>query len=120
MDPKGSSQNRRNTPSSVLKDTETCCIRPLSGVRLINKHEASNILGISPETLKKYRLQKNSTLIEGIHYHIWNTRVVKYNAVLITDWGLNRNSPETHQRTIEAYLTALPSNQPKKRGRRVG
>ncbi|XGV98785.1 MAG: hypothetical protein ACAF41_07565 [Leptolyngbya sp. BL-A-14] len=88
--------------------------------RLVNKHEASAVLGISPETLKKYRLQANSTLIEGIHYHVWNARVVKYNAALIADWGLNRNNPEAHKRAIEAYLASLPSNQPKKRGRRAG
>lgn len=33
--------------------------------RLVNKHDAAAILGVSPETLKKYRLQENSTLVEG-------------------------------------------------------
>lgn len=89
------------------------------GFQLVNKHKAAAILGVSPETLKKYRLQEGSTLIEGLHYHIWNSRVVRYNAVLIADWGLNRNNPEAHQRTIDAYLASLPSNQ-RKRGRRVG
>ncbi len=88
------------------------------GIRLVNKHEASDILGISPETLKKYRLQDGSTLIEGLHYHVWNSRVIRYNPFLIADWGVNRNNPTAHQRTIEAYLKALPSNQPK-RGRKA-
>ena len=87
-------------------------------IRLVDKHEASKILGISPETLKKYRLQGSSTLIEGIHYHVWNKRVIRYNPFLIADWGLNRNNPQAHQRTIEAYLKSLPSNQ-SKRGRRA-
>lgn len=85
---------------------------------LVTKHEAAQILGISPETLKKYRLQPGSTLIEGVHYHIWNSRVIRYNPALIADWGLNRNNPTAHQRAIEAYLASLPSNQ-SKRGRKV-
>lgn len=85
---------------------------------LINKHKAAEILGISPETLKKYRLDKNSTLIQGIHYHVWNSRVVRYNAALIADWGLNRNDPLAHQQTIEVYLASLPANQ-LRRGRRA-
>jgi hypothetical protein len=87
--------------------------------RLINKHDAAEILGISPETLKKYRLQEGSTLIEGIHYYVWNSRVIKYNALLLADWGLHRNNPEAHQKAVEAYLATLPCNQPKKRGRKA-
>lgn len=93
---------------------------PLNCPRLVNKHEAAGILGISPETLKKYRLQEGSTLIEGIHYHVWNSRVIRYNALLLADWGLHRNNPDAHQQAIEAYLAALPCNQPKKRGRKAG
>jgi hypothetical protein len=85
---------------------------------LVNKHKAAEILGISPETLKKYRLQENSTLIEGIHYHVWNRRVIRYNAALIADWGLNRTNPSAHQKAIESYLALLPANQ-SRRGRRA-
>ncbi|MBD2122894.1 hypothetical protein [Trichocoleus sp. FACHB-262] len=85
---------------------------------LVNKHEAARILGVSPETLKKYRLQPESSLIEGIHYHVWNPRTIRYNPNLIADWGLNRAHPEQHQKTIEAYIASLPSNQ-RKRGRRA-
>ncbi|MBL1174136.1 hypothetical protein [Pantanalinema sp. GBBB05] len=87
---------------------------------LVNKHQAARILGISPETLKKYRLAKGSTLVQGIHYYVWNSRVVRYNASLLADWGLNRHNPDAHQKAIELYLASLPANQPKKRGRRVG
>lgn len=90
-----------------------------NGTRLVNKHDAAAILGICPATLNKYRLRKNSTLIEGIHYHVWNSRVVRYNPVLLADWGINRNNPKAHQRAIEAYQATLPSSQPVKRGRKV-
>jgi hypothetical protein len=100
-------------------DAEDLCFQKSGGFQLVNKHKAASILGVSPETLKKYRLQEGSTLIEGIHYHVWNPRVVRYNVALIADWGLNRNNPVEHQKTIEAYLASLPSNQPKKRGRRA-
>ncbi|AFY67938.1 hypothetical protein [Geitlerinema sp. PCC 7407] len=93
---------------------------PLHCLHLVDKHEAASLLGISAETLKKYRLQKGSTLIEGIHYHIWNSRVIRYNALLLADWGLHRNNPEAHRKAIEAYLATLPCNQPKKRGRKAG
>jgi hypothetical protein len=88
--------------------------------RLVNKHEASAVLGISPETLKKYRLQDNSTLIEGIHYHVWNSRVIRYNPELLADWGINRNNPLAHRQVIDAYLRSLPSNQSKGRRRKFG
>jgi hypothetical protein len=86
----------------------------------VNKHEASAVLGISPETLKKYRLQANSTLLEGIHYHVWNKRVIRYNPDLLADWGVNRNNPQAHQKAIEAYLRSLLSNQTTPRGRKAG
>ncbi len=83
-------------------------------MQLVNKHEAAAILGISPETLKKYRLQEGSTLIPDVHYHVWNSRTIRYNPALLADWGLNRNSPEAHRQTIEIYLAAQPSNKRKR------
>lgn len=88
--------------------------------RLVDKHEAAALLGISPETLKKYRLRKDSTLVKGVHYHVWNRRVIRYNPVLLADWGIHRDNPAAHQRAIELYLASLACNQPKKRGRRAG
>lgn len=88
--------------------------------RLVGKHEAAALLGVSPETLKKYRLRKDSTLIKGLHYHVWNSRVIRYNPVLLADWGVHRDNPAAHQQAIEAYLASLACNQPKKRGRRAG
>jgi hypothetical protein len=55
---------KKNNP---LTDRQISEISAVKGFRLVNKHEAAAILGVSPETLKKYRLQENSSLIEGIH-----------------------------------------------------
>jgi hypothetical protein len=112
-------EQRANAQSSVKTNTTSYQARPQSGVRLVNKREAAAILGISHETLKKYRLQENSSLIEGIHYHVWNSRVIRYNPDLLSDWGLNRNNPSAHQRAIEIYLASLPANQPRTRGRKA-
>lgn len=90
-----------------------------TGFRLVDKHQAAAILSVSPETLKKYRLQENSPLIEGIHYFVWNSRVIRYNPSLLADWAIHRNNPGAHQKAIEAYLASLPCNQPKKRGRQA-
>lgn len=86
--------------------------------RLVDKNEAAKILGISPDTLKRYRLQPDSTLIAGIHYHVWNSRTIRYNPALIADWGIHRNNPAAHQRAVDKYLSKLPVNQPQTRGRR--
>ncbi len=88
-------------------------------IKLVDKHQAAAILAISPETLKKYRLQPNSTLIEGVHYFVWNARVIRYNAELLADWGMNRANPGAHQKAIEAFLASLPANQPTRK-RRAG
>jgi hypothetical protein len=50
-----------------------------AGFELVNKHKAAQALAVSPETLKKYRLQADSTLIPDIHYHVWNSRTIRYN-----------------------------------------
>ncbi|MBW4520678.1 MAG: excisionase family protein [Scytolyngbya sp. HA4215-MV1] len=84
--------------------------------QFVSKNSLSDTIGLSPETFKKYRL--SGIWIKGIHWQSVNSRCVLYNLPLILDWLANRNSPQAHQRTIEAYLKALPSNQPK-RGRKV-
>lgn len=78
-----------------------------STIKLINKHKAAEILGISPSTLKKYRLDKNSTLLEGIHYYVLNSRTIRYNAVLLADWAVNRHNLQEHTKKIEAFLSNL-------------
>lgn len=77
---------------------------PAPPVKLLNKHEAAALIAVSPATLKKYRLAKDSSLIEGVHYYRWNSRTIRYNEALLADWAINRHSPAAHQRVIEAYL----------------
>lgn len=104
---------------SVTNQSIQVSAHQLRHIKLGTKHEAAAILGISPETLKRYRLQKNSPLIPGIHYFVWNSRTIRYNLDLIADWGLHRNDPIAHQQAIEQFLASLPVNQSKKRGRGV-
>lgn len=113
-------EHQANLNLSGTFDTTHASPQSFAGVRLVGKHEAAAILGVSTETLKRYRLQKDSTLIKGIHYFVWNSRVVRYNPVLLADWGMNRDTPQAHQKAIEVFLASLPSNQAKQRGRRAG
>ena len=79
------------------------------------KHQASALIGLSPETLKKYRLI-DQTLLEGVHWVKLNSRTIRYNLALLLDWMENRNEPAAHQRAIEQYLIAKLSNQRKRPG----
>ena len=67
------------------------------------KHQASALIGLSPETLKKYRLT-DKTLLEGIHWVKLNARTIRYNLTLLLDWMENRNDPVAHELAIEQYL----------------
>lgn len=94
-------------------------------VNFVKGRQLSELTGISASTFKAYRLgskQRNTQPIwqEGIHWQRVNQRLTLYNLPLILDWIANRANPLEHQRAIETYLTSLPSNQPQKRGRRVG
>ncbi len=81
----------------------------------LNKHRAAQLLDISVHTLKSYR---KLHWLEGIHFQYLNTRTIRYNSLLITDWMANISSPEAHQRAIQAYLASLPSNQNQRRDRK--
>jgi hypothetical protein len=70
------------------------------------KRAAAKLLGLSPETLKKYRLH-DKTLVEGIHWIKLNSRTIRYNLPLLADWLQNRHNPAAHQKAIEQYLSAL-------------
>ena len=88
----------------------------------IDKHNASRIVGLSVHTLKKLRSEKAreaDRLIEGIHFVRHGTHCVRYNAELLRDYAATRSDPEAHKRAIELYLASLPSNQPKRAGRRA-
>ena len=78
----------------------------------VSKHTISQRFKLSPETLKKYRL--NGRLIEKIHWIKLNSRVVLYNLQLVQDWFQNQGDPQAHQRAIENYQATLLSNQKRK------
>jgi hypothetical protein len=114
------SDTRHNLPfgeGSKLPSSGSILIEQLSPQFLVDKWEAGRMLGLSPETLKKYR--DRGYLIEDIHYYRWNQRLIRYNITLLKDWAVHRNNPAAHQRAIELYLASLACNQPKKRGRRA-
>lgn len=102
---------------SRLSSSVSISVEKLSPNFLVNKHEAARILGVSPETLKKYR--QRGKLIEGIHYYRWNSRTIRYNSALLKDWAVNRNDSAALNRGIEAFLKSLLSNQSKRRGRQA-
>lgn len=85
-------------------------------IRFVTKHEIERLYGLSAETQKRYRLSGKWT--EGIHWIRVNSRVIRYNLPLIEDWFLNVNSPQLHNQAVTAYVTSLPCNRPKKRGRK--
>lgn len=81
-----------------------------------DKHEATRILGLSESTLKKLRL--TNQLIEGIHWTRFSSRCIRYNAELLKDWAATRVQAASHDQAIDSFLSSLPSNQPKLRGRK--
>jgi hypothetical protein len=68
----------------------------------LNSKKTSEMFGVSRTTLKRWRL--SGQLIEGVHYHLNGSRSILFNVELLTDWIENRNSPEAHNKVIEAYL----------------
>ena len=90
---------RRSLPHARVKSS-----KELSPV-WIKTADAAKLVGLSPSSLKTYRLRHRS-LIEGIHWVYTNSgrRMILYNVELLCDWVANRGSPEVHLRKIEAYL----------------
>jgi hypothetical protein len=74
-----------------------------------NKHEASQILGVSQSTLKNLRL--TNQLIEGIHWTRFSSRCVRYKVVLLKDWAATRLNTADLDQAIANYFSALPSGQ---------
>jgi len=80
-------------------------------VQFVSKQEATQALKLSGTTLRRYRVQ--GLLIEGVHWVRVNSRCIRYNLELISDWLHNRHDPAAHQRAIEIYQASLLSNQRK-------
>jgi len=77
-------------------------------VEFVDKWGAAQLTGLSPETLKKYRL--SGLLIENIHWVRINSKALRYNAKLLVDWLRNRGNPRAHEQIVERYLAASPAN----------
>lgn len=58
-------KKRKDAQKQTAFDTSGFQPQQRTGLQLVNKHKAADLLGVSPETLKKYPLQEDSTLIEG-------------------------------------------------------
>jgi hypothetical protein len=83
--------------------------------RFTDKWEMSRLTGLSPETLKKYRL--NGFLIENIHWIRLNQRTVRYCVPLVLDRIQNQHFPQVHDKAIEYCQSLLPSYQEKPKRR---
>ena len=83
-----------------------------------NKHRAAKVSGLSPLTLRDWRL--SGRIQENIHWvRIAKTKVL-YNIPLLGDFISNIGDSHAHHQAVDSYLASLPSNQPKARGRRAG
>jgi hypothetical protein len=81
--------------------------------RFVSSRVMAQQMGLSVETLKKYRL--SGKLIEGIH---WvrppdQLKPISYNYHIMIDWLRNRSNPAAHRRAIEQDLASQLSNQRK-------
>jgi hypothetical protein len=81
----------------------------------VSKYEISQLTGLAPATLKRYRL--SGRLSEGIHWVRLNDRVIRYNKPLMRDWMQNQGYPHLHQKAIESYLATLPSHEKSRKHR---
>jgi hypothetical protein len=71
--------------------------------RLGDKHTAAKMLDCGAATLKNWRLDPASGLIEGVHWFRPNRRVVRYRLGLLKHWFEHRHEPEMHRRLIQEY-----------------
>ena len=82
---------------------------PISNYELVGVREISKLIGLSPETIRRYRYKK--LLVENQHWIAVNPRLVLYVVPLVRDWFLNRHDPAAHQRAIARYYSQILSNQ---------
>ena len=82
---------------------------PISNYELVGVREISKLIGLSPETIRRYRYKK--LLVENQHWIAVNPRLVLYVVPLVRDWFLNRHDPAAHQRAVARYYSQILSNQ---------
>ena len=84
--------------------------------KLITTSELKKALSIGKNTL--IRLRHEGKLLEGVHYvRIPGGRKFLWRLELVMDFMVTGGGVE-HDYAINAYLQSLPSNQPKKIGRK--
>lgn len=74
-----------------------------------DKREMARLTGLSPETLKRYRL--SGFLVENVHWVKLNPRTVRYCVALVLDRIQNHHMPSFHKKAIENYQALLLSYQ---------
>jgi hypothetical protein len=70
-----------------------------------NKKVMAQKIGYSHHTLRTFR--ERGDWIEGIHYERVNSRTIRYNTELCSNWLANQHNPKAHQKAIEQYLESL-------------
>ena len=83
----------------------------------VNGPDLSRMVGLSVEAIRRYR--QGGVWIEDLHYIKVSDRMILYCVPLIIDFLHNINDGRAHLRAIENYQATLPSNQPKKKGRKA-
>jgi tRNA(His) 5'-end guanylyltransferase len=68
---------------------------------LCGKRQLTKLTGFSNSTFKRFR--RSGQWIEGIHYHEYNSRCIRYVPELCRDYFENQQIPEAHQRLVDKY-----------------
>jgi hypothetical protein len=76
---------------------------------ILNAQKTADLLDISPDTLERYRKNKEVGWIQGVHWNRLPGGDYRYNAELLRDWFANLHDPEAHQHAIENFRASLPS-----------
>jgi predicted DNA-binding transcriptional regulator AlpA len=80
------------------------------------RRDVATFLGISPETVKRWES------LGKIPPHVYvklGYKTIRYSLDMIRDWQQNPDDIEAHARSAAALAASLPSNQPRKTGRKA-
>lgn len=91
----------------------------MSGSINILPPEFLDYLPILKKKLRSEKARPENRMRSGIHFVRYGAYCVRYNAQLLKDYVATRSDPEAHKRAIASYLASLPSNQPKRVGRKT-